>query len=252
MKQNVTLAKAVDVPMHLLFLGIVKTVVREIQKWCKVRGSQSGFVRSASGLLEGIKKFNLDWCKTIGYSGGKLGGWVSENYMGFIRIASWFYMELEILAPDETYEEPKEKPMLKWNMTENKGWLRVRGIKLDGKAADLKRRVRDLMDRAEGPPKITGPKGGSIENVKRCLRSLIGMIQVAMTTTVNQKVCDLLDCKIKRFLTHFAKLDREVEPKREKPTWVTSYNFSSLLNLPGIMERYGPLRNLWEGGNQGE
>ena len=78
------------------------------------------------------------------------------------------------------------------------------------------------------------------------------MIQVAMTTEVNKTVCCLMEYKIKTFLTHFAKLDKQVNPIRDKPTWVTSYNFSSLLNLPGIMSRYGPLRNLWEGGNQGE
>jgi hypothetical protein len=81
MTNTVALDKAVDVPMHLLFLGIVKTVTRKIQAWCKVRGTQSAFVRSVKGLLKCIKKFNLDWCKTIEYSGGKLGGWVSENYL---------------------------------------------------------------------------------------------------------------------------------------------------------------------------
>jgi hypothetical protein len=248
----VPLEKAVDVPMHLLFLGVVKTVTKTIQEWCKVRGTQSAFVRSVKGLLKGIKKFNLDWCKTIEYSGGKLGGWVSENYLGFIRVASWFYMQLENLAPDVTYEEPKDKPLSKWTMDETKGWLRARGLKLDGKAKDLKERIRVLCDAKEGPPELIGQKGGSFDHVKKCLLSLIEMIQVGMTTAVDKSVCDLMEYKIKSFLTHFAKLDGEVNPKRDKPTWVTSYNFSSLLNLPGIMARYGPLRNLWEGGNQGE
>ena len=33
---------------------------------------------------------------------------------------------------------------------------------------------------------------------------------------------------------------------------MTSYNFPSLLNLPEAMQEYGPLKNLWEGGYQGE
>ena len=132
-----------------------------------MRGLQSGFVRSAKGLLEGIKKFNLDWCKTIGYSGGKLGGWVSENYMGFIRVSSWFYMELENLAPDEKYEQPMDKPLAKWNMDETKGWLRARGMPLDGRAKELMARVKASMESEQGPPELVGPKGGSIENVKK-------------------------------------------------------------------------------------
>jgi hypothetical protein len=123
---------------------------------------------------------------------------------------------------------------------------------LDGKAKDLKERIRVLCDAKEGPPELIGQKGGSFDHVKKCLLSLIEMIQVGMTTAVDKSVCDLMEYKIKSFLTHFAKLDGEVNQKRDKPTWVTSYNFSSLLNLPGIMARYGPLRNLWEGGNQGE
>jgi hypothetical protein len=40
----------------------------------------------------------------------------------------------------------------------------------------------------------------------------------------------------------------------DKPTygWLTSYNFICLLNLPHVMERYGPIVNLWEGGYSGE
>jgi hypothetical protein len=38
----------------------------------------------------------------------------------------------------------------------------------------------------------------------------------------------------------------------EKPTWITSYNFICLTNIPKIMQQFGPVRNLWEGGDQGE
>jgi len=38
----------------------------------------------------------------------------------------------------------------------------------------------------------------------------------------------------------------------EKPTWITSYNFICLTNIPKVMRRFGPVRNLWEGGDQGE
>jgi hypothetical protein len=123
---------------------------------------------------------------------------------------------------------------------------------LDGKAQVLKDRIQGLLEAKEGPPQLVGPKGGSVETVQKCLLSLIEMIQVSMTTAVDKSVCDLMEYKVKSFLTHFATLDRNVNPKKDKPTWVTSFNFSSLLNLPGIMSRYGPLRNLWEGGNQGE
>jgi hypothetical protein len=38
----------------------------------------------------------------------------------------------------------------------------------------------------------------------------------------------------------------------DKPTWITSYNFICLTNIPQIMLQFGPVWNLWEGGDQGE
>ena len=36
------------------------------------------------------------------------------------------------------------------------------------------------------------------------------------------------------------------------PLWLAKYNFQSLLNLPETIKLFGPLSNLWEGGNNGE
>ena len=36
------------------------------------------------------------------------------------------------------------------------------------------------------------------------------------------------------------------------PSWLQHFNFLSLLNLPDTMDLYGPLVNMWEGGNRGE
>ena len=37
-----------------------------------------------------------------------------------------------------------------------------------------------------------------------------------------------------------------------KPIWLKKYNFQSLINIPATMEKFGPLRNYWEGSMQGE
>ena len=39
--------------------------------------------------------------------------------------------------------------------------------------------------------------------------------------------------------------------KKHTPYWIKKYNYLSLLNLPEAMNLYGPLINLWEGGNKG-
>ncbi|KAL7572243.1 hypothetical protein ACA910_011771 [Epithemia clementina (nom. ined.)] len=64
-----------------------------------------------------------------------------------------------------------------------------------------------------------------------------------------------IDYRVKRFLSCYAKVDQGVqssENSHDKPSWVTSYNFIYLLNLPDAVRQFGPLSNIWEGGTQGE
>ncbi|KAL7573027.1 hypothetical protein ACA910_007519 [Epithemia clementina (nom. ined.)] len=64
-----------------------------------------------------------------------------------------------------------------------------------------------------------------------------------------------IDFRVKRFFSCYAKVDQGLqssEDSHEKPSWVTSYNFMSLLNLPDAVRQFGPLRNIWEGETQGE
>ncbi|KAL7565869.1 hypothetical protein ACA910_007427 [Epithemia clementina (nom. ined.)] len=66
---------------------------------------------------------------------------------------------------------------------------------------------------------------------------------------------DEIDFWVKRFLSCFAKVYQGLqssEDGHEKPTWVTLYNFMSLLNLPDMVTGFGPLHNIWEGGTEGE
>lgn len=56
----------------------------------------------------------------------------------------------------------------------------------------------------------------------------------------------------KLFLSTYNYLERAVNDDKDKPGWVTSYNFVTLLNLPREMESLGPLVDLWEGKFQGE
>ena len=124
---------------------------------------------------------------------------MSATYLGVVRVVLWFYMGLDSLAPDYVYEEPKEKPQSTWIKKENEGWLKARGVSIAGNAQELKAKVATLMGRDGGPPELAGPKGGSIDNVKACLKSLLDMVQVAMATEVDQSVCNLFKNRIRVF-----------------------------------------------------
>jgi hypothetical protein len=54
-KRGCDLRTHIDVPMHLLFLGTVKTVVRMIQAWCGPRGRTEYFIQHVFGVLESIE-----------------------------------------------------------------------------------------------------------------------------------------------------------------------------------------------------
>jgi len=85
------LALNVDVIMHLLFLGVWSTLISVGMDWLRMNQMESSFLLYADGLLEKVQILNLSYCRVLGYKKGKLGGWVSENYLGFARLGSWFY-----------------------------------------------------------------------------------------------------------------------------------------------------------------
>ena len=96
-----SLHQHVDVSMHLLFLGIMKSVIQMVQEWTILCRRIGSFLKYAGKALEYVQMLGLDWCKIIPYSSDKLGGWVSENYMSIGRLCCWFYASLEQLALDQ-------------------------------------------------------------------------------------------------------------------------------------------------------
>ena len=183
--------------MHLLFLGITKTVVLRVQGWMLGRSKKAAFLRYANTAMLLPIRLGLDWCKVIPFGGGKLGGFVVENNLAVARLSSWFFLPINLIAPSPT------------------------------------------------------EVGGNVDHDVHVIRALHAMISSLMRRTIdNEKI---LDCErhIHLFLSYFSKFDTDLRGEHTR-TWVRSYNFMSLLNLPEVLKKYGPLRNLWEGGGQGE
>jgi hypothetical protein len=196
-RAGVTLDQHVDVPMHLLFLGITKTVVLMVQEWTLGRSKKAAFLRYANAAMSLPVRLGLDWCKVIPFGGGKMGGYVAENYLAVARLSSWFFSPIKLIAPSPT------------------------------------------------------EVGGNVDNVVHVIWALQAMISRLMSRTIDDEI--IRDCKrhIHIFLSYFSKFDTDLRGEHKR-TWVRSYNFMSLLNLPSVLKKYGPLRNLWEGGGQGE
>jgi len=252
------LTQHVDVIMHLIFLGVIKATIKRIEDWMRSRGKYDGFVKSVSGTLECLQLLTLSWCKALPYTKGNFGGWVSENYLAIARVLPWFYMSLPNIAENrQSYVEPLG-PYNKWTVPQNKLWLSHRSLPTTGKAKDLKERVALFMTQEGGPPPVSPPASGTVEQVMAVVQSLWSMVCCLMTKETTEPNILKADRSIKCFLNAFDVFDSNVPRKKSKknkdtpPTWITSYNFVCLLNLPDVMRTFGPLPNLWEGGGQGE
>jgi hypothetical protein len=105
-QRGVDLEQHIDVAMHLLFLGIVKTVMQQIQDWMVRRNKGSRFVQYANGVFDNIQQLQLTWCRITPYKNGSFGGWISENYVAATRVMAWFYGSIGEIAADPVFDEP--------------------------------------------------------------------------------------------------------------------------------------------------
>jgi len=249
--RGVQLNQHIDVAMHLIFLGVIKTTIQMIAEWTKERGKHTAFLQYSKGTFESVQKLGLDWCRCVPYKNGKLGGWVSENYLAAARLINWFFGSIDEIANDPVFVEP-DRPMNKWTKSHNQGWLMVRGLDAQGNADTLKARVLHYVQHPEGPPPLIGPRGGEVSNIHSVVASLKAMVSRLMGRSMTEEVILDVERHIKIFLTSFEAFDCAMRGSEDKPTWISSYNFICLTNLPSVLREFGPLRNMWEGAGQGE
>jgi hypothetical protein len=245
-----------DVLMHLLFLGVVKSTLKTLRVWLCKQGKNKEFLRFTGDFNEVLRNtVGMDWLKCQEYgSTGKFGGWVSENFLGFSRLMKWFFQNVGDLKRTGEDEDPGDLPPSSWRKGHYVHWLRVRGLKTDGVVNDLKARRKEAMARPVIPPVLLTVAGEFVpKQVQNMLVALDDMLSsIMISEVVPGTTIANMELKIKHFLTEFDLLDQQVKTRGTKPKVITSFNFLCLLNLPRLTERFGPLRNFWEGGHKGE
>ena len=241
-----------DVIMHLCFLGIAKKCMQTIQRWLKAKSQFKSFMKANAQYFECFKEANIEilWLMIMPYRGEKFGSWVSENFLGARRVLRWFYQNIGEAERDTTEEPDESTPVSKWLKAECICWLQQRGLDKNGDVAELKKRIEKCKEEGE-PPKLPALQSGT-EMIQEVLNALNELLECIMTEVVNTKVVNRTRMAVRRFLTVFDKLDSLVQKKDKDAHVINVYNFPCLLNLPDMMERFGPLRELWEGGPKGE
>jgi hypothetical protein len=254
-ERGTELSQHIDTVMHLVFLGVVKTTILMIHQYITDCERVQQFTCYANNLFESVSKYKLSWCKSIPYKKGTLGGWVSENFIAACRLINWFYSGLDVVIKEDVIIlAPEGKPQRKWTKKENMSWLKIRGLPTKGLAPELSERVSEYINHPGGPPDILPPRGSYVPYIFDVLSSLKAMVSRIMTKKVTKESITDVDMHIKIFLQCFHRFDIAIQQKdvETKPKWLTSYNFISLTNIPHILELFGPVRNLWEGGGLGE
>ena len=121
-----------------------------------------------------------------------------------------------------------------------------------GNAKTLRERVASFLLGPEPTPEVVPPIGADLVDILKLVRAHHKMVPLLMVNKVTKESIEMAHNSIQNFLDMFELHDAALQKSEDKPTWVTSYNFVCLLNLPFMMSEYGPLRNLWEGSLQGE
>jgi hypothetical protein len=176
-----------------------------------------------------------------------------------------------VLNKDEQFIEP-DRPYTTWSVKELKGWLRNCGLNDKGRKSELLEHVRCGKECSTRRSNAIVSQEYSINDVSivlNVIQCLSDMISNLMMRKIDEDHISKTKFLIKQFLSAYHKMDKALQihsnattrkrtahlhqsSDKETYGWLTSYNFICLLNLPTMMERYGPITNLWEGGMVGE
>lgn len=248
-RPTVSLELHPDVMMHLVFLGVIKKSVSQIQDCLSSQSKLASFLKSTETYLKAFQTMSIDWIAIQPYQAGKMGGWVSENFLGFSRILPWFFQNIEEAVEMATsFEPPENLPPNKWLQRHNKYWLQIRGLNTKGTRDELRERVATYME--NGAPEPRPAPEIPPASVKAVLMALMELLECLMSPTVTPTLINRTRYAVRVFLSKYDSLCRPLGQKI--PPVLSSYNFICLLNLPDVMQRFGPLRGIYEGGPRGE
>ena len=85
---NVECNVSIDVIMHLLFLGVVKSIKEVMNKFLRKEKNWFKLNERNNKVYNILRSLGLYWLPVIDGNNG----WVSENYLGFSRLINWYYI----------------------------------------------------------------------------------------------------------------------------------------------------------------
>ena len=100
---NTELYRFIDIPMHLLFLGVVKSTIDWTFEWLKCHKVLSAFGNKVDRFHMQIKQLQSSFCKLESFKSGQevsTSGWRAENHLAFARIMTFSFSFIRGLIPN--------------------------------------------------------------------------------------------------------------------------------------------------------
>lgn len=260
LRPHVDLRCNVEAVMHILFLGIAKSIALMIQRSLTLRYANATFLNVVGGYLDKlVKSFSVEWLKLKPYTGKKFGGYLSENYIALARISHWFYQNYDTAMSDDEEAGPKSVPppgkkLEDYTIKNNQYWLRIRGLGYGDckSAAQYKERVGNFARHVPVPPIIPVPEVSG-DDISRLVLAQAALLECALTSDVDNNTVMKLNYVIRILICEFDKLDTKMRAtSTDKPTVLSKANFLCLMNFPMVMQEFGTIVDLYEGKVQGE
>ena len=101
---NTELDRFIDIPMHLLFLGVIKSTIEWTFQWLKLHKVLKSFGNKVDSSHMQIKQLQCDFCKIEGFKNGQemgTSGWRAENHLAFSRIMTFSFSFIKDLIPNK-------------------------------------------------------------------------------------------------------------------------------------------------------
>ena len=259
---GLSLKIVIPVLMHLLFMGVAKAMLEEIESWLKKERLTKSFSRFNRGVLEAIGKLQVDWCKPQPFSKNDQGqgvggtGWMAEDFLSFCRIMPWIYQTLDDLDSKEEVEFPQYdmNDINCWTKDMCLDWLKLHRLSIKGNVQVVKERVQFYHAREEGPPQIIHNKP-TPHRTQTLIQCVLAMISRLMARTVSSDFIEEMHRYILIFLSCYHRWDEEFDVgvrgyKNEAflPSWIRKSNMMDLTTLVEFVKRFGPLVQFWDGG----
>jgi hypothetical protein len=100
------------------------------------------------------------------------------------------------------------------------------------------------------PPEV--PPSFDVESIRKDIQDLFSLHLCIVSRVMHGCFGKSVGRHVKLYLTIFHRVDKALGTKKNIPTIIKQMNLITLMNLEPTIDRFGPLRYLWEGGGMGE